>query len=63
MPKDMTLFEKLRGKRYGDIELPMEGSIDPRLPDKTINKVQVGIDKLRQMREYRKGVEKALERK
>ena len=63
MPKDMTLFEKLRGKRLGDIELPAEAPRDPRLPlPGKINEIQQGIDKLRQMREYRKGVEEAMKK-
>lgn len=33
--KDLTWFEKLKGKRYGDIELPSEGDVDPRLKGTT----------------------------
>ena len=63
MPSKLSLFDRLRGKR-GDIDLPAEGPRDPRLPNPgKVNEVQRGIDKLRQMREYRKGVEDALERK
>lgn len=30
--KDLTWFERLKGKRYGDIELPNEsGEVDPKL--------------------------------
>lgn len=34
--KDLTWFERLKGKRYGDIELENEsGQVDPRLKGKT----------------------------
>ena len=58
-----TLFERLRGKRVSDIDLPAETPRDPRLPRPgKMNEIQQGIDKLRQMREYRKGVEDALKK-
>lgn len=31
---DLTFFERLRGKRTRDINLPSEGQIDPRLANK-----------------------------
>lgn len=35
MPGDRTIIERIAGKRYHDIELPSEGSVDPRLKGKS----------------------------
>jgi len=32
---DLTILERVRGKRMRDIELPSEGSVDPRLKGRT----------------------------
>ena len=35
--KELTWFEKLKGKRYSDIELePESGTVDPRLKGKSV---------------------------
>lgn len=34
-PNPPNIFEKIRGKRYGDINLPSEGSVDKNLPPST----------------------------
>lgn len=37
MPNDdLTFFERLRGKRMRDVNLPSEGKVDPRLKGKSV---------------------------
>ncbi len=33
MPSNLNLYDQLTGKRHGDINLPSQGKIDPRLSD------------------------------
>jgi len=56
-----TLWERLRGKRTRDIDLPNEsGIIDPKLPDydEVGRKFQGGLSKIRAMSEARKAATK-----
>lgn len=56
--KDLTFFERLKGKRFGDIELENEsGEVDPRLKGKSGEDrgaaMRKGLDKLQSMRALR----------
>ena len=60
MPNDnMTWFEKLKGKRYRDIELPAEGPTDPRLKGKSVReafeKVRPSLKALKETRDKQRG--------
>lgn len=41
---DLTLIEKIRGKRTHDIQLPPEGPADPSLPPRPIDQLKKAFD-------------------
>lgn len=41
---DTTFIEKIRGKRNRNINLPSEGTVDPRLPPRPIEQLRKAFD-------------------